>query len=196
MAVSPSTRDPRLIRYQIRRHGLKAVITKRYLTEECFRADERLEVAYRRFAELLLRWSRCVSACDLGCGRGFVLEFLAGRRVEVAGIDGSPAVLPLLDPSIRSRVRILDLAVPQHLGKFDLAISTEVAEHLPRRTSRTFVQNIAQAATSKIAFSAAHPGQWGDGHINCRPQSFWISLFQDQGVAVRCRRNRVVPHGT
>jgi hypothetical protein len=30
-------------------------------------------------------------------------------------------------------------------------------------------------------FTAAQPGQWGDGHINCQPKEFWIKLFESEG---------------
>jgi SAM-dependent methyltransferase len=180
--VSPSTRDPRLIRYQARQHGLKSVLTKRYLRDaRCYRPGHELQRAYEAFADLLFAWSDCASACDLGCGPGLVLQALAHKGVDVLGFDGSPAAVSWASPSIRSKVQIRDLAVPQHLGVFDLAISTEVAEHLPKRVSKTFVENIARAARHKIAFSAAHPGQWGDGHINCRPPGFWIALFEREG---------------
>jgi hypothetical protein len=30
-------------------------------------------------------------------------------------------------------------------------------------------------------FTAAQPGQWGDGHINCQPKSYWQDLFGEFG---------------
>jgi hypothetical protein len=67
------------------------------------------------------------------------------------------------------------------VGQYDLVISTEVAEHLPKHAARNFVGNLTSAAAGSIVFSAAAPGQWGDGHINCQPKQFWIDLFADRG---------------
>jgi hypothetical protein len=30
-------------------------------------------------------------------------------------------------------------------------------------------------------FSAAPPGQWGGGHINCKPLSYWRKIFEEFG---------------
>jgi SAM-dependent methyltransferase len=180
-AASPSTRSPRLIRAQLREHGLKSVVTKSYLYDEAFfQADEPMREGYAGLADFIFDWSQPASACDLGCGRAFILEHLARKGIDVTGIDGSPAVLKFVDPAIRSRIQIADLTKRHDFGSFDLAISIEVAEHLPKRASRTFVQNLTRAATRHIVFSAAGPGQGGCGHVNCQPQDFWIRLFEGE----------------
>jgi hypothetical protein len=60
-------------------------------------------------------------------------------------------------------------------------ISTEVAGHLPKKKSQVFVRNLTQSAKRYIFFTAAHPGQWGDGHINCQSREYWIEIFRRQG---------------
>jgi SAM-dependent methyltransferase len=182
VAASPSTRDPRLIRHQIRRHGLRSVLFKSYLYDESFfRADEQFRCGYVQLADLIFEWAQPASAADFGCGRGFLVEYLARKGVDVTGIEVSPAALKFVDPGTRSRIQIRDLTKRHDVGAFDLAVSVEVAEHLPKRASQTFVQNLTRAAKKNIVFSAAKPGQWGAGHINCQPQSFWIRLFEQQG---------------
>ena len=182
VAASPSTRDPRLIRHQIRRYGLKSVLIKSHLYDDAFfRADDQFRCGYVELADLIFEWAQPASAGDFGCGRGFLVEYLARRGVDVTGIDVSSAVLKFVDPSTRSRIQIRDLTKRQDVGVFDLAVSVEVAEHLPKRASQTFVQNLTRAAKKNIVFSAAQPGQWGAGHINCQPQSFWIRLFEQEG---------------
>ena len=71
------------------------------------------------------------------------------------------------------------MSLPLH----DLVVCLEVAEHLPKRASTSVVANVAKSADKYIAFSAAQPGQWGDGHINCQPVSFWLRLFSERGWA-------------
>jgi len=114
------------------------------------------------------------SVCDFGCGNGFLLHFLAQRGIEVSGVEGSSDALKFMDNSIRSRILVHDLTEPIETSVHDLVISTEVAEHLPKRAAATFVQNLASSAARSIVFTAAHPGQLGGGHIgqklsrNCR----------------------------
>lgn len=61
--------------------------------------------------------------------------------------------------------------------RYDLAISMEVAEHLPPESSDIFVSNLC-GSSDVVLFSAAHPGQGGDGHINEQPIEFWIKKFE------------------
>lgn len=66
------------------------------------------------------------------------------------------------------------------MGKFDLAYSIEVGEHIPEEYAKTFVQFIS-SLSDFIIFSAAFPGQGGQGHINERPQEYWRDLFLLEG---------------
>jgi SAM-dependent methyltransferase len=181
-AESPSTRDPKLVMYLLRTRGLRGVLGKRQLGDDFFAGHVELHQGYGELANLLLAWARPESVLDLGCGNGYILSAIAEQGVQVQGADASPAVLRFLDEAIRDRVSILDLSQPQDLGRFDLVISTEVAEHLPKRSSRAFVENVARHSRQHVFFTAAQPGQWGDGHINCQPQGYWIELFAEHGL--------------
>ena len=50
-------------------------------------------------------------------------------------------------------------------GRFDIAYSFEVAEHLPADLGDRLVELLARSAPV-VVFSAAHPGQYGQGHVN------------------------------
>lgn len=66
----------------------------------------------------------------------------------------------------------------QHINeKFDLVISLEVAEHLPATRANSFVNELCGLG-DVILFSAAIPGQGGEGHINEQFLSYWKSLFE------------------
>jgi hypothetical protein len=65
----------------------------------------------------------------------------------------------------------------------DLALSLEVAEHLPPASARRFVQQLTQTAPL-VVFSAAIPGQGGQGHANEQWPSYWIRLFDESGYQV------------
>jgi SAM-dependent methyltransferase len=143
--------------------------------------EERHGTIYRRLAEELVAVAGPVSVVDVGCGSGILLAELADRGVEVRGVEGSrPAIR-------RSRVadRIvrhdLERGVPE-LGRFDLALCIEVAEHLPASAAPGLVEGLARLS-DRVLFSAAPPGQGGDHHVHERPRSYWEELFAASGLA-------------
>lgn len=181
IAESPSTRDTRLIWYQIRTRGIKRVLTRNFYDRGFYEEHVKLKPAYEELAELIFTRFHPESVCDFGCGNGFLLHFLAQRGVDVSGVEGSKASLDFMDSSLRDRVQIRNLAEVIKTDVYDLVISTEVAEHLPKKSAPVLVNNLIRSASRAIVFSAAKPGQWGDGHINCQPKEFWISLFGSRG---------------
>jgi SAM-dependent methyltransferase len=124
---------------------------------------------------------RIASVVDFGCGTGTwlsVAKSLGATRVK--GLEGTWVNTDMLDdPTIELCTRELEKegSVP---GEFDLAISLEVAEHLPRARAASFVAELA-AASTLILFSAAIPGQTGVGHVNEQWQSYWARLFSQRG---------------
>ena len=176
VAESPSTRDRHLIWYQLKKSGLRWLWAGQY-DENFFADQENLKSAYKELSEIIFQQFRPVSVCDFGCGNGFLLSYLAKKGVEASGVEGSSAALKFIDPTIRDRIVVHDLTQPIDTGLHDLVISTEVAEHLPKKAAAQFVQNLVRSSSKTIVFTAAKPGQWGDGHINCQPQEFWIRLF-------------------
>jgi hypothetical protein len=117
------------------------------------------------------------SVIDVGCGRGAWL--LAAKN------KGSNRLLGL-DGHWNSQDKMMDTAIPFQAHdlelnflppeRFDLAISTEVAEHLCPERAKDFVKNLVQCS-DVVLFSAAIPGQGGDNHINEQFQSYWAKLF-------------------
>jgi hypothetical protein len=76
---------------------------------------------------------------------------------------------------------------------FDLALCLEVAEHLPADAAPLLVQSLT-ALAPVVVFSAAIPGQGGDGHINERWPSFWSRYFAAHGyVCFTGLRHRLWP---
>ena len=122
------------------------------------------------------------SVLDVGCGRGAWLRaFLANGIDTVVGLDGD-YIKPetLLIPADRFRPTDLGSKFEIPAQHFDLVTCLEVAEHLPERHSKYLVSKLVSAAPH-VLFSAAPPGQWGGGHINCKPLSYWRRLFEEFG---------------
>ena len=122
------------------------------------------------------------SVVDLGCGTGTWLAACCDLGVpEVLGVDGSYVDLDLL---VIDRKRFLahDLTTPLTIPRrFDLAISMEVAEHLPESAADTFVESLC-SLSDVVLFSAAVPGQGGNNHLNEQWPEYWRSKFEKCGL--------------
>lgn len=124
------------------------------------------------------------SVCDVGCGVGTWLRcWLDEGAADVLGIDGDHVSRDqLLIPG--DNFCAADLRQPLPCDRrFDLAMSLEVAEHLPPTRAESFVADLASLAPV-VLFSAAIPGQGGTQHVNERWQSYWASLFAREGFVV------------
>lgn len=130
---------------------------------------------------LVLQFYRPKSVVDVGCGVGNWLSVFLKNGVEkILGLDG--------DYVDRSQLRIaeqffkpvnLEQPIPD-IGTFDMAMSLEVAEHLPQEVAEQFVKNITSLAPV-ILFSAAVPYQGGTHHVNEQWPEYWQKLFALQG---------------
>ncbi len=146
------------------------------------------------------------SVLDIGCGVGAYLTLFKRLGAEVIfGVDEIPANVPLLE---EGEYAVHDLGRPLKLDRdFDCVICVEVAGRLEERSAELLLDAIAGHANQTIVFSAAEPGQPGDGHINCRPMSYWLAQWARRGwfpdladsLAMRClatlcgfRRNVIV----
>ncbi|MGZ4384189.1 MAG: class I SAM-dependent methyltransferase [Gaiellaceae bacterium] len=121
------------------------------------------------------------SVIDLGCGVGAWLKEFEWQGVgDYLGVDGSWVARDLLlIPADRFVETTLDRSLD--LGKrFDLAVSLEVAEHLPERMAKQFVATIVRHAPCAL-FSAAIPYQGGTRHVNEQWPDYWAALFAAHG---------------
>jgi SAM-dependent methyltransferase len=131
-------------------------------------------------AESIVAEFNPASVVDVGCGTGALLAALQRAGLECLGLDYSEASLRMAQAR-GLRVEKLDLCSaspgPRH---FDVAISVEVAEHLPERCVDRYVDYLCHLAPA-IVFTAATPGQGGWAHLNEQPHEFWIAKFRDRG---------------
>lgn len=117
------------------------------------------------------------SVCDVGCGVGTWLRAFREAGVQdIVGLDGYYVDKKLLEiPG--SAFHEADLRRPLRLDRsFDIAMSIEVAEHLPGNRSISFVKDLTRLAPV-VLFSAAIPRQGGTAHINEQWQSHWAAIF-------------------
>lgn len=118
------------------------------------------------------------SVIDVGCGVGNWLKIwkdVLGVKT-IQGIEG-PYLSPKLLQIPAEYVIFQDLKKPFEINKkFDLAMSLEVAEHLPESHADHFVKSLTQLGDI-ILFSASIEGQEGTYHINEQPPEYWASIF-------------------
>ncbi len=107
------------------------------------------------------------------------------------GVDGDYVDRTLLEIPAERFVP-LDLSEAFDLGRtFDLALSLEVAEHLPGDAANEFVASLVRHAPT-ILFSAAIPGQGGTDHLNEQWPDYWAEKFAAHGyMAVDAIRPRI-----
>lgn len=136
------------------------------------------------------------SVIDVGCGTGTWLKVwdeILGVK-DYLGIEG-PYVKPEMLKIPVEKVQFKDLKNDFYPGrKFDLAMSLEVAEHLPTDYSREFIRRLTQLSDI-ILFSAAIPHQQGTYHINEQYPEFWAKHFGEfDFIPVDYMRPRIWNH--
>jgi SAM-dependent methyltransferase len=135
----------------------------------------------RVIVPLLLRYFEVTSVVDIGCGIGTWLKaFVENNVSDVTGVDG-----PHIDKAMlmidKEAFLTLDLCGPLTIGRrYDVAVSLEVAEHLPEQRAASFLKDLTYAAPV-VLFSAAVPGQPGIEHVNPQWQDYWRAIFGNYG---------------
>jgi len=122
------------------------------------------------------------SAVDVGCGVGTWLAVLREHGAEqLRGYDGEWVDDQLLEIPLADFARQdLTRSITPPSTKYDVAISLEVAEHLPASAADTFVRSLTGLADF-ILFSAAIPNQGGQHHVNEQWLDYWLERFEGEG---------------
>jgi SAM-dependent methyltransferase len=132
------------------------------------------------------------SIVDVGCGDGTWLSVFRELGVrDVVGLDGDYVDRRLLQIP-QDQFRAMDLSSQFGLPRaFDLAVSLEVAEHLPPQSAEGFVDSLTLLAPV-VLFSAAIPLQDGTQHLNEQWPDYWAALFKTHDyLPIDCIRGRI-----
>lgn len=151
-----------------------------------------LECGERALLAVFAHFGLPKNLLDLGCGNGHLCKLAAKLGVLSVGLDIALdghqdnglcklGWCDLTQPlEVLSLYPSLDGAVPD--ARFECVVSWETGEHLPEAAADTYVDNIVRHVAGGLVFTAAEPGQGGDGHINCQPHEWWRRKFRDRGL--------------
>jgi cyclopropane fatty-acyl-phospholipid synthase-like methyltransferase len=125
-----------------------------------------------------LAYKQAKTVVDFGCGLGDYAKAFKADGYKVEAYDGNPST-ETLSGGIG---KVLDLSKPFYLGKkFDVVLSLEVGEHIPKEFEDQFIDNITKHAKKHLIISWAVVGQGGDGHVNCANNDYIIRQIVDRG---------------
>ena len=118
------------------------------------------------------------SLVDFGCGDASYAKAVSGVGLDVEAYDGNPIVVG----ETNGFASVLDLSEPFDLKrKFDVVVSLEVAEHIPKEYEEIYVNNLINHTSGWLIISWAVPGQGGKGHVNEQPAEYVLDLFESIG---------------
>lgn len=135
-------------------------------------------------ASTIARQFKPEKVIDVGCGSGGLLYSLV-KNFDISGF-GLEYSKQGRDLCVQKglQVRFADLTQPLQLDEtYDLLICLEVAEHLPGEKANQLVSSLT-SGPSQVLFSAAVPGQGGNGHINEQPYTYWIEKFSKHSFII------------
>ena len=119
----------------------------------------------------VLKKQEVESLVDFGCGKADYVRLFKEHGIYCEAYDGNPNTKEL-SGGLGS---VLDLSEYIDLDEgFDCVMSLEVGEHIPSEFEKTFIDNLCRHCyrPGLIILSWAVPGQVGDGHVNCQPNSY------------------------
>jgi cyclopropane fatty-acyl-phospholipid synthase-like methyltransferase len=119
------------------------------------------------------------SVVDFGCGNAKYAKYIKEQsKIDVDAFDGNPHVSDITE----GFASLLDLSKDFDLSKkYDVVISLEVAEHIPKQYEETYVNNLVNHCEKMIIISWAKIGQGGKGHVNEQNSEYVVDLFGDMG---------------
>jgi 2-polyprenyl-3-methyl-5-hydroxy-6-metoxy-1,4-benzoquinol methylase len=135
-----------------------------YFASDWREGDNRYDLETRRRIEdrnpaLIKEVFEPAKVLDLGCGPGFLMEFLRELGVVADGIDYSPASRTLAPEGVRDRITVGEVTEP-HVPEqaYDLVISREVFEHLTVLQVRQAVHQLCRASSRFVYVTTrSHP---------------------------------------
>jgi len=136
-----------------------------------------------KITPFIIKTIKPTSIIDFGCGCGYFLKSLVDEGSvtddNFKGLNFNKPDNLKIDEECFNQFNFSDSYVSEI--KYDLVISLEVAEHLIEKSADIFVESLVFSANDYIIFSAATPGQGGEGYLNEQPHKYWHEKFASHG---------------
>lgn len=147
-----------------------------------YRGRKKKHKVYRKAAKCLDDlWGPFESVLDLGGGDGYWASVLSESGAEAHMVELSEVALRYVCENVECKIH--DLCEPLNYGReFELILCIEVAEHLPESAADVLCDTIARHTKRLLVFTAAPPGQIGNGHINLQRPLYWMTKFKQRGL--------------
>ena len=142
--------------------------------------DRELGEALCLFSELM----EVKTIVDLGCGPGWYVKALRDAGFSVDGFDGNPHTGFLSDIIMQDGTSCnqIDLTEENVFNeKYDMVLSLEVGEHIPKKFEDVYISNLLNNCKKYLIVSWAIENQKGDGHVNCRHNKYIIDKITRAG---------------
>ena len=143
-------------------------------------------------ASSIVEYLHPANVIDMGCGTGNLVEALQSRGVTTRGLEYADSALAYC------RQRGLDVtkvdftdpdAIANPLGKFDLAISTEVAIQLTPTAAKNHIRYLCDNADT--VFFSSPPCANDRRPRSPRPARFWIREFATNNFQLDAEVSRI-----
>ncbi|MFC1704056.1 class I SAM-dependent methyltransferase [Candidatus Omnitrophota bacterium] len=147
---------------------------------------------------IILQFIKPESVIDIGCGTGELLAIFKKHSIKrVMGVDGDWVDRKMLQIKQEEFIGH-DLRTGfSHDTAFDLAVSLEVAQHIPVKGINIFVDSLARLApvivfAAPIPFQPPNPYVAGKYPLNEQWPEYWARLFKQRGfAAIDCLRSKM-----
>ena len=123
------------------------------------------------------------SLVDVGCGCGDFIAPLVGHK-KILGVDFSTGADVLMAKEIPYVIHDLTTPLPGPTEHYDVVMSLEVFEHIPRDYEETYLMNLLHFEPTTLIVSCAAPGQWGRHHYNCRGRDEVVAMLASKGYVL------------
>jgi len=144
-----------------------------------YQRDEHWLRIFDGVADSIISGIQPATVLDAGCALGLLVESLRKRDVEAYGVDISEYAIENAHKSIKPYcwVGSVAKAFPQ---KYDLIVTIEVLEHMPKEQAEAAVANLCGYADD-ILFSSSPSDYKEPTHYNVQPPEYWADLFARYG---------------
>lgn len=134
------------------------------------------------YGKVITKLFNIKSMVDFGCGLGpYLMGALEGGAQKVWGYEkGYEIGKKFIPKEIIDRIEYGDVGELIHCGKWDCALSIEVAEHLLPDEVSIYMENLMNASSRLIIMSTSPKRSMY--HFNPQYKNYWIDVFSDYRV--------------